>query len=147
MWIGSLSMCARYHLVCATSFAILFQVIIDVQFRVNLLYAVDSKNEQYSLDFFVRELWTDERLQFDPSWWPDSLGALRVPTSSSSRALWKPDTFFLNAVSCTTSDNLLTLNSTGRLNWSRHQQCIFKADFNLINFPFESEKAAQRRIE
>lgn len=112
------------------------QVVIDVQFRVNLLYAVDSKNEQYSLDFFVRELWTDERLTFDPSLWPDSLGALRVPTT---RTPWRPDTFFLNAVSCTSSDNLLTLNYTGRLNWSRHQTCVFKADFDLLDFPFESQ--------
>lgn len=111
------------------------QVVVDVQFRVNLLYAVDSKNEQFSLDFFVRELWTDERLQFEPSLWPDALGALRVP---ASRAIWRPDTFFLNAVSCSTSDQLLTLNATGRLNWSRHQTCVFKADFNLLDFPFES---------
>ena len=118
----------RPHCLC-------LQVVVDVQFRVNLLYAVDSKNEQFSLDFFVRELWTDERLQFDPALWPDSLGALRVP---ASRSLWRPDTFFLNAVSCTTSDQLLTLNATGRLNWSRHQTCVFKADFNLLDFPFES---------
>jgi hypothetical protein len=110
------------------------QVTIEVQFRVNLLFAVDSKNEQFSLDFFVRELWTDERLKFDPKLWPDALGPLRV---TQPQNLWKPDTFFLNAVSCTTSDNLLTLNGTGRLNWSRHQTCIFKADFDLLDFPFE----------
>ena len=117
------------------SLCLCVQVVVDVQFRVNLLYAVDSKNEQYSLDFFVRELWTDERLVFDPALWPDSLGALRVP---ASKVTWKPDTFFLNAVSCSTSDNLLTLKPNGRLNWSRHQTCVFRADFRLERFPFES---------
>lgn len=118
-------------------------MIVDVQFRVNLLYSVDSKNEQYSLDFFVRELWDDPRLQFDSALWPDSLGSLRVPTTKS---IWKPDTFFLNAVSCTTSDNLLTLNSTGRLNWSRHQTCVFKADFDLLKFPFDSQTFSIKRV-
>jgi hypothetical protein len=122
------------------------QVTIDVQFRINLLYAVDSKNEQFSLDFFVRELWTDERLAFDARLWPDSLGALRIP---ASRPIWRPDTFFQNAVSCASSDNLLTLNATGKLNWSRHQTCVFNADFNLLEFPFESvmDTAAQLETE
>ena len=112
-----------------------------MQYRINLLYSVDSKNEQYSLDFFVREKWFDERLPFDASLWPDSLGALRVP---SKWAIWRPDTFFLNAVSCSTSDNLLTLNATGWLNWSRHQTCVFKADFDLVKFPFESAEHTQQ---
>lgn len=116
---------------------------VDVQFRVNLLYSVDSKNEQYSLDFFVRELWTDNRLSFDPLMWPDALGALRIPTTKS---IWKPDTFFLNAVSCSTSDNLLTLTPAGRLNWSRHQTCVFKADFDLISFPFDSQTFSLKRV-
>ena len=117
--------------------------VVDVQFRVNLLYAVDSKNEQYSLDFFVREIWRDERLQFDAAFWPESLGALRVP---ASKVIWKPDTFFLNAVSCTSSDNLLTLDPSGRLNWSRHQTCVFKADFDLIDFPFDSQVFSIKRV-
>jgi hypothetical protein len=124
--------------VCAT------QVTIDVQFRINLLYAVDSKNEQFSLDFFVRELWTDERLAFDERLWPDSLGALRIP---ASRPIWRPDTFFQNAVSCASSDNLLTLNATGKLNWSRHQTCVFNADFNLLEFPFESVMDTAAQLE
>lgn len=116
---------------------------IDVQFRVNLLFSVDSKNEQFSLDLFVRELWTDSRLAFDATLWPDSLGSLRVPTS---RTVWKPDTFFLNGISCTTSDSLLTLNATGRLNWSRHQTCVFKADFDLSDFPFDSQTFNLKRV-
>jgi hypothetical protein len=118
-------------------------VVLDAQFRINLLYAVDSKNEQYSLDFFVRELWVDERLQFDPKLWPDRLGALRIPPT---RSIWKPDTFFLNAVTCTYSDSLLTLDSTGRLNWSRHATCVFKADFDLLQFPFDSQVFSIKRV-
>jgi len=86
-------------------------------------------------------------LAFDARLWPESMGALRIPASlPASRSPWRPDTFFQNAVSCTTSDNLLTLSPAGRLNWSRHQTCTFKADFDLLKFPFDSQVFSIKRV-
>lgn len=55
--------------------------IVTVQYRLNLLYGVDSQTETFQMDFFLTESWIDARLQFDKSWWPDFAkdSLLRVP--------------------------------------------------------------------
>jgi hypothetical protein len=117
---------------------------VSVSFRINLLFSVDSKNELFTLDLFTREVWSDERLRFDQSMWPvEHLGLLRIPTTIK---VWKPDTFFYNAVSCTISDQLLTLSYLGQLTWIRHQNCVFHVSFNLLNFPFDTQTLVLRRL-
>jgi len=104
---------------------------------------VNSKDETFALDFFVREVWTDPRLTFDDKLWPESMGALRIPPT---QRIWRPDTFFLNAISCATSDALLTLTSNGTLTWSRHMTCTFHTDFDLRQFPFDSQTLSLQRL-
>ena len=116
---------------------------ITTQFRINLLYAVSSRDEQFNIDLFVTEQWIDPRLAFDPTLWDATqLGALRVPNAKP----WKPDTFFYNALSCTTSDQLLTLTAVGQLTWTRHLTCTIHDSFELTNFPFDSQTLPLRRL-
>lgn len=118
-------------------------VIINTQFRVNLLYSVSSRDEQFNIDLFVTETWLDERLIFDQSMWdPSLLGALRVPLTKP----WKPDTFFYNALSCVTSDQLLTLTYEGKMSWTRHLTCSVHDAFSLSNFPFDSQSLPLTRL-
>ena len=118
-------------------------VSITTQFRVNLLYAVSSRDEQFNIDLFVTEQWIDPRLAFDPSLWDATqLGVLRVPTTNP----WKPDTFFYNALSCTTSDQLLTLTAVGQLTWTRHLTCTIHDSFELQDFPFDGQTLPLRRL-
>ena len=118
-------------------------VVITTQFRINLLYAVSSRDEQFNVDLFVTEVWNDPRLAFPSSMWDAAAnGDLRVPATRP----WKPDTFFYNALSCATSDTLLTLVSTGTLTWVRHLTCTVHDSFELQQFPFDSQTLALRRL-
>jgi len=118
-------------------------VSITTQFRVNLLYAVSSRDEQFNIDLFVTEQWVDPRLAFDPTLWDATqLGALRVPATKP----WKPDTFFYNALTCATSDQLLTLTAIGQLTWTRHLTCTIHDSFELEQFPFDSQMLPLRRL-
>ena len=118
-------------------------VSITTQFRINLLYAVSSRDEQFNVDLFVTEQWVDPRLAFPSSMWDTAAnGALRVPTTRA----WKPDTFFYNALSCTTSDQLLTLLASGQLTWTRHLTCTIHDSFELQQFPFDSQTLPLRRL-
>lgn len=111
-------------------------VVVDVNYRINLLYSVSAVNEMYSIDLYVRENWLDTRLLFNSSLWNVSIyGPLRIPGNK----IWKPDTFFSNAITCATADELVTLTYSGMVRWARHMTCTFHADFNLIKFPFDTE--------
>lgn len=112
-------------------------VVVEVQYRINSLYDVDSKNENFRVDLWVNEWWLDPRLAYDGNRWKDALedGKLRVPNGLP----WKPDTFFFNALSCTTNDQVILLDPIGRLLWSRHQVCTFRSDFDLRLFPFDTQ--------
>ena len=118
-------------------------VSVTTQFRINLLYAVSSRDEQFNVDLFVTEQWIDPRLAFPPYMWDTANnGALRVPLTRP----WKPDTFFYNALSCTTSDQLLTLIASGQLTWTRHLTCTIHDSFELQQFPFDSQTLPLRRL-
>ena len=118
-------------------------VAIDVNYRINLVYSVSAVNEVYSIDLYVRENWLDTRLAFDNSLWPvDSMGPLRIPGNK----IWKPDTFFYNAITCTTQDELVTLSYIGAVRWARHMTCTFHANFNLVDFPFDVQTFTLDRL-
>lgn len=111
-------------------------VYMNVNYRINLLYSVSAVNEVYSIDLYVRESWYDNRLVYNESLWPVStMGVLRIPTSK----VWKPDTFFLNAITCSTQDELVTLTYDGLVKWARHMTCTFHANLSLIEFPFDTQ--------
>jgi len=90
-----------------------------------------------------RESWLDDRLSFDSTLWPvDSMGPLRIPGAK----IWKADTFFYNAITCTVADELVTLQYTGVVKWSRHMTCTFHTEFNLLTFPFDTQSFTMRRL-
>ena len=120
-------------------------VVVYVNFRVDLLYAVSSSDETFALDFFMTERWTDPRLSFNASAFALPYGdSLRLPLTGP----WKPDTYFFNAIRCTVSDSLLKLDSSGsgQVTWTRHQSCTFYTPFDLQSFPFDSQAFPIKRL-
>ena len=87
-------------------------VVVYLNFRVDLLYAVSSADETFALDFFMTERWVDARLAFNTSTFSLPYGdSLRLPLTGP----WKPDTYFFNAIrgrSTTTHTSSLSLSCT-----------------------------------
>ena len=120
-------------------------VVVSVNYRIDLLYAVSSADETYAVNFFLSERWVDPRLQFNNSAFSLPSGdILRLPTDSP----WKPDTYFFNSIRCSVSDSLLKLDPTGSglVTWTRHQTCTFYAPFDLQQFPFDSQALPIERL-
>ncbi|CAG2121225.1 unnamed protein product, partial [Medioppia subpectinata] len=75
---------------------------------LNDISAVSEVMMDYTLDFYIRQLWNDERLMFNSS----SVSAL-ILGSEFSKKIWIPDTFFVNGkqaslhISTTTESNVL----------------------------------------
>ena len=120
-------------------------VVVQVNYRIDLLYGVSSADETFALNLFMTEKWVDPRLQFSRSSFALSMGdILRVPLDSA----WKPDTYFFNSIRCTGSDSLLKLDPTGSglVTWTRHQTCTFYTPFDLQQFPFDSQQFPIKRL-
>ena len=120
-------------------------VVVSVNFRIDLLYAVSSSDETFALDLFMTERWTDPRLSFNASAFSLPYGdSLRLPLTGP----WKPDTYFFNAIRCVVSDSLLKLDSggSGLVTWTRHQSCTFYTPFDLQQFPFDAQQLPLKRL-
>lgn len=119
---------------------------VQVQYRLNLLFNIDSKQETWTADLYINEKWIDSRLKFNSTTdWPAGNGELRLNPAS----VWKPDTFFYNAVSCSAAtDQIMSLdpNGSGSVVWARHQSCNFHSEFDLKSFPFDSQVLELQRI-
>ena len=120
-------------------------VVVSVNYRIDLLYAVSSADETFGLNLFMSERWIDPRLQFNSSAFPLLSGDILRLASDSP---WKPDTYFFNSIRCTVSDSLLKLDpaGTGLVTWTRHQTCTFYTPFDLLQFPFDSQAFPIKRL-
>jgi gamma-aminobutyric acid receptor subunit beta len=120
-------------------------VVVALNLRVDLLYAVSSADETFAVDLFMTERWTDPRLAFNSSAFSLPYGdSLRLPLTGP----WKPDTFFFNSIRCTVSDSLLKLDASGsgQVSWTRHASCTFYTPFDLSQFPFDSQQLPVQRL-
>lgn len=116
-----------------------------LSYRLSLLYGVSSADESFQVDFFVTERWNDPRLVFNSTEFYLPYGdPLRLPTSS----IWKPDTYFFNAIKCTITDTVLQLdtNGNGDVTYTRHSTCTFYTPFDLRSFPFDSQSLSITRM-
>lgn len=53
--------------------------VVDVQYRLNLLFNIDSKQETWTADLYITESWLDRRLSFNgTNDWPANYGELKI---------------------------------------------------------------------
>ncbi|KAJ3253277.1 Glycine receptor subunit alpha-3 [Boothiomyces macroporosus] len=115
-------------------YAFIQPTVVQAQFRLNRLFNVDPKVNQFSMDLFLRLRWNDPRLTF-----PENLQneALRIDPSQ----IWTPDVYFYNeATDATPLDQTLKISNDGTVFWSRHFLMTWATGFDLHDFPFDSQK-------
>ncbi|KAJ3309495.1 Glycine receptor subunit alpha-3 [Boothiomyces sp. JEL0838] len=114
-------------------YAFIQPTVVQAQFRLNRLFNVDPKVNQFSMDLFLRLRWNDPRLTF-----PENLQneALRIDPSQ----IWTPDVYFYNeATDATPLDQTLKISNDGTVFWSRHFLMTWATGFDLHDFPFDSQ--------
>ncbi|KAJ3009885.1 UNVERIFIED_CONTAM: Gamma-aminobutyric acid receptor subunit rho-1 [Siphonaria sp. JEL0065] len=117
------------------------QTMIQCQYRLNKLQNLDPVSGTFSMDLFLRLTWRDPRLVIDTSILQGE--DLRV----DPKYVWKPDIYFYNeAQPMAAQDSVLKLKPDGTLFWSRHFSMVMNADFNMRDFPFDTQKLSFQLI-
>ncbi len=87
-----------------------------------LLWDVSLRSQEYTVDVFFRQRWTDERLKFN-----GPMNILRLNNLMASK-IWTPDTFFHNgkksvAHNMTMPNKLLRIMENGTLLYTMRYPC------------------------
>eukprot|EP00048_Salpingoeca_helianthica_P017914 m.239681 g.239681 ORF g.239681 m.239681 type:complete len:393 (-) comp22749_c0_seq1:56-1234(-) len=102
---------------------------VELQYRVNRLYGIDSVANMFSLDVFFRLRWKDPRLVYNAS--------LAKEIRISPDLIWKPDVFIFNSIAQKTLASFVAVFSDGTVYWPRQQLLNLTCKLDLHDFPFD----------
>ncbi|CAG2168954.1 unnamed protein product, partial [Oppiella nova] len=108
---------------------------------INDISAVSEVMMDYTLDFYIRQLWTDERLTYNST----TVSQL-ILGAEFAKKIWIPDTFFINGkqvslhISTTTDSNvLLRIQPNGHILYSLRLTVVLSCPMDLRNFPMDRQ--------
>ncbi|KAI9029133.1 neurotransmitter-gated ion-channel ligand-binding domain-containing protein [Hyaloraphidium curvatum] len=128
------------------------ETVVEVQLRVNQLYALEPDSSTFTMDVRLRLYWNDPRLVAPPDW-PSSngshyrlLGMVELGNGHDEPyRIWTPDIAFFNQVESTLLDSVVKLDPlTGNVFWSRHFVCKLSNSFFFAAFPFDKQNLTMR---
>lgn len=94
----------------------------------------------FTLDFYFRQMWKDNRLTFNG---PKGVNTLSV-SSEFLKSMWVPDTFFVNEKTsyfhtATTNNEFLRISQTGDILRSMRLTVCASCPMDLRHFPMDSQ--------
>ncbi|KAI9029513.1 hypothetical protein DFJ74DRAFT_489061 [Hyaloraphidium curvatum] len=123
-------------------------VLVRAQLRVNRLYSIDPVASTFNIDVFLRLYWNDPRLRVTQEDIPPSNGSdWRYQGSTSlgngqgpTHDIWSPDIYFGTEVGGEMLNEVVKLTPyTGDIFWSRQFRVELRNQFELAQFPFDSQ--------
>ncbi|XP_069991457.1 gamma-aminobutyric acid receptor subunit alpha-1 [Penaeus vannamei] len=112
--------------------------VVKISMLIRSMGPISEKDMKYSMECYMRQYWSDERLKFN--------GPLDQLTLNIKmlEALWKPDTYFHNGlgsyVHMTTRPNkLIRINQNGDILYSMRLTIKAKCPMVLRNFPMDKQ--------
>ncbi|GAB6033166.1 hypothetical protein CHUAL_012773 [Chamberlinius hualienensis] len=115
---------------------------VDVGITMYILTVRDMSEERmdFTMDFYFRQFWKDNRLGFVAKNGVDSLSV----GAELAKNIWVPDTFFANEKSAyfheaTTSNSFLRISSTGDISRSIRLTVTATCPMNLQYFPMDRQ--------
>ncbi|XP_042217620.1 gamma-aminobutyric acid receptor subunit alpha-6-like isoform X2 [Homarus americanus] len=100
-----------------------------------------EKQESYSMQLYLRQVWFDSRLRFNKT----DLGTSQFSMNWMFAAkLWKPDTFFINgknsyAHKITAPNTFIRLQYDGQITWSLRLTVRASCKMHLRKFPLDTQ--------
>ncbi|XP_077984867.1 gamma-aminobutyric acid receptor subunit beta-like [Glandiceps talaboti] len=115
-------------------------VIVNISMAVSSLGPIVETTMDYTLDFYFRQIWIDNRLSFD---WADDL----YLNSEVLSKLWLPDTYFVNEKksyfhTITTHNSLIRISPSGKVLYSTRLTIVASCPMNLQYFPFDQQRCS-----
>ncbi|KAG4077736.1 hypothetical protein HA402_011165 [Bradysia odoriphaga] len=112
-------------------------VVVRVTIYVRSPPYVDDLKQEYSVQLILRQIWSDERLQFD-----DIGGKLKYLHLTAARRIWMPDLFFSNEKqshfhNMLTSNVYIRIFPNGQILYSTRISLTLDCPMNLQPYPFD----------
>ncbi|XP_037805179.1 gamma-aminobutyric acid receptor subunit alpha-1-like isoform X2 [Penaeus monodon] len=114
---------------------------IRVNMNVRSMGPFSEKQESYSMQLYLRQVWFDPRLRFNKT----DLGKREFSMNWMFAArLWKPDTFFINgknsyAHKITAPNTFIRLQHDGQITWSLRLTVRASCKMHLRKFPLDTQ--------
>ncbi|XP_066952706.1 gamma-aminobutyric acid receptor subunit alpha-6-like isoform X3 [Macrobrachium rosenbergii] len=114
---------------------------IMVNMNVRSMGPFSEKEESYSMQLYLRQVWFDTRLRFNKT----DLGKSEFSMNWMFAAkLWKPDTFFINgknsyAHKITAPNTFIRLQHDGQITWSLRLTVRASCKMHLRKFPLDTQ--------
>ncbi|XP_076042745.1 uncharacterized protein LOC143026366 isoform X2 [Oratosquilla oratoria] len=119
---------------------------IMVNMNVRSMGPFSEKQESYSMQLYLRQVWHDPRLRFNGTDW--GLTEFSMNWMFAER-LWKPETFFINgknsyAHKITAPNMFIRLAHNGQITWSMRLTVRASCQMHLRKFPLDTQECPLR---
>ena len=106
---------------------------VEVQLAINNLISVSDLTSEFTMNFFLRVLWTDDRFSMPMMWSELSSEAAKegieiskyIENQGEPLNIWLPDLYFYESTSTEVINTLIKLKPNGVLFWSRQMIATF----------------------
>ncbi len=115
--------------------------VVKLGIYITMIHDINEKTREFSISFYLRQIWSDPRLQFGHF---QSAPSKIYLGQDSWDKLWIPDIFFPNLkngeyVDITVSNRRMTLSSTGEIYYIAAIKAIFTCPMKFHNYPFDTQ--------
>jgi len=117
-----------------------YATLVNVSINFNNLLNIKEKDGSYSMDFYFRLWWFDDRLEYNPAEFGNLKPIVLSIVDDNKNKIWRPDTSFTNVMSVSTNTllgELTSIQPSGKIYWSRHVSARLSAAFNFRMFPYD----------
>ncbi|XP_074663198.1 glycine receptor subunit alpha-2-like [Tubulanus polymorphus] len=110
---------------------------------IKSLSAISEKTMDYSVDMYLRQYWTDERLKFQPESNQTKNKVIKLQDGTWDK-IWVPDLFLRNEKVgdfhiVSTPNRLLRIYSSGKVWYAIRLTATLSCQMRLDSFPFDSQ--------
>ena len=115
--------------------------VVKLGMYIGMIHGINERTQDFSISFYLRQLWTDPRLEF--SHFQSAPSKVNLGQDSWEK-LWTPDVFFRNLkdgeyVDITVSNRLMTLHVTGEIFYVAAIKAVFTCPMEFQKYPFDTQ--------
>ncbi|XP_046852002.1 gamma-aminobutyric acid receptor subunit beta-like [Xenia sp. Carnegie-2017] len=117
--------------------------VVNVDILIANFWTIEEANMDFTVDFYLRQYWTDERLAFQS----DDKNQKLTLTSDIWKEIWIPSTYFIGSKKAyfhdvTTDNYLLQINVNGSIFFSMRVTVTTSCRLRFHNYPHDKQTCA-----
>ena len=118
-------------------------LLVRLQFYILEFYDISEVNMDFTLSYYIKMTWTDDRLSLKPEKYGNISYVILHP--EEMQKIWKPDIFYINekgesiSKPLSTSQSASQLYPSGQVLFLRKLETKFRCQMQLQNYPFDGQ--------